>query len=213
MAQHKGELNFLSRSDGSALYSIDDTLILASVHGPSDVKVSNRKHDGLHLDVCFSPRTGSSNIAEKTIEAIITQTIKQCLLAHLHPRAGVTLTIQEMQSGGLDLSVSINASCLALLDAGIQMSTTFAAVTCCLTNDDVCIVEPSEIELKESKAVLTYVFDGTKMDVITTHQEGAFDCKQLLKCLAKCKTVAKDVFSMYRNLINEKYDYFYNINK
>ena len=40
-------------------------------------------------------------INEKNLESLIADTVQQLLLTHLHPKAAIVLTIQEMQSSGL----------------------------------------------------------------------------------------------------------------
>ena len=46
------------------------------------------------------------------------------------------------------LSASVNAACMALLDAGIQMKTTFAAITCCITPTGSVLIDPTEAEIQ-----------------------------------------------------------------
>ncbi|ROT79602.1 exosome complex component RRP46 isoform X1 [Penaeus vannamei] len=205
MSQHKCELNFLSRSDGSALYSIGNTVALASVNGPGDTKKSNRLYNRSHLDVVYSPCTGQPMIGERALEAIIARTIEQVVLVHLHPRTAINVTIQEMQSDGLALSTSVNAACMALMDAAIQMNNTFAAVTCCITGDDIIKIEPTEAEIKESVAVATFVFEGLSLQVLSAHQEGRLNEETFQSCLSKCQIAAKDVFNFYRQTMEKKY--------
>ncbi|XP_064104600.1 exosome complex component RRP46-like [Macrobrachium nipponense] len=206
MSQHACELSFLSRSDGSALYSIGSTVALASVNGPGDVKASNRHYNKCHLEVCYSPCTGQSMIGERALESVITKTVEQVILIHLHPRTAVNVTIQEMQSDGLALSTSINAACMALLDAGVQMKSTFAAVTCCLTPAETIIIEPTEAEMKESSAVVTFVFDGLDYNVVSAHQDGCLSTENFNRCFQDCQIAAKDVINFYRRTIETKYE-------
>ncbi|KAK8394770.1 hypothetical protein O3P69_005924 [Scylla paramamosain] len=206
MAQHACELSFLSRSDGSALYSIGLNVALASVNGPGDVKVSNRLYNRSHLEVCYSPSTGHSMIRERALESIIMRTVEQAILVHLHPRTAINITIQEMQSDGLALSASVNAACMALLDAGIQMKTTFAAVTCCITPAGTVIIDPTEAEIQESVAEATFVFESSgEASVLTAHQDGRLSYEDFKKCLHQCQVASRDVFAFYRRMTEKKY--------
>ncbi|XP_050698858.1 exosome complex component RRP46-like [Eriocheir sinensis] len=206
MAKHACELSFLSRSDGSALYSIGLTVALASVNGPGDVKVSNRLYNRAHLEVCYSPTTGHSMIRERALESLIMHTVEQAILVHLHPRTAINVTIQEMQSDGSALSTSINAACMALLDAGIQMKATFAAVTCCITPYGTILIDPTEAEIQESVAEATFVFDGSgEGSVLTAHQDGQLSYEDFKRCLKQCQEASKDVFAFYRRVIENKY--------
>ncbi|KAG7161507.1 exosome complex component RRP46-like [Homarus americanus] len=205
MSKHACELNFLSRSDGSALYSIGNTVALASVNGPGEVKKFNRLYNRAYLEVSYSPSTGQSMIGERALESVITRTVEQVILVHLHPRTAVNVTIQEMQSDGLELSTSVNAACLSLLDAGVQMKSTFAAVTCCLTPSSTILIEPTAAEMKESVAVATFVLDGQALNVLSAHQEGCLNAENFNACLKACQTAAKDVFNFYRQALEKKY--------
>lgn len=45
--------------------------------------------------------------------------------AALHPRTSIQVVLQVLQDDGALLSASLNATCAALLDAGIPMATMF----------------------------------------------------------------------------------------
>ncbi|CAL4125482.1 unnamed protein product [Meganyctiphanes norvegica] len=205
MSVHTCDLNFLSRSDGSGLYTLGNTVVLASVNGPGDVKFSNRHYNKTHLEVVYSPRTGQSMITERAIEALIRRTVEQVILIRQHPRTAVNLTVQEMQDDGLTLACALNASCMALMDAGVQMKTTFAAVTASITNEGTIIIEPTLAQINESKAVITFVFEGQSFNVLATQQEGCLDSDDFNLCLNKLQVAAKDIFSFYRRTLEEKY--------
>ncbi|KAK4298473.1 hypothetical protein Pmani_029184 [Petrolisthes manimaculis] len=205
MANHKCELNFLSRSDGSALYSIGSTIALASVNGPGDVKQSNRHDFRVFLDVTYNPCTGQPMIRERTTESVIRKTVEQVVLTHLYPRTAINITVQEMQSDGLALAASVNAVCMALLNASVQMKSTFAGVTCCLTPAGTIIIDPTEAEIKESSAVATFVFESLAGELIAAQEEGHLDTDTFTTCLNQCQTAAKDVFSFYRRMIANRY--------
>ncbi|KAK7028901.1 Exosome component 5 [Halocaridina rubra] len=207
MSQHLCEIGYLSRSDGSSLYCIGGTVVLASVNGPGDVKASNRHYNRTQLDVCYSPSTGQSMIGERALESVISKTIEQAIIVHLHPRTAINVTLQEMQSDGLALSTSINAACLALLDAGVQMKSTFSAVTCCIASSGAIILEPTEAEIKESSAVVTFVFDGLEYNVLSAYQDGSLDSDTFNLCLIKCQLAAKDITAIFRKTIEDKHKF------
>lgn len=146
-------------------------------------------------------------IAERALETVITHTVEQMILMHLHPRTAINITIQEMQSDGLALSTSVNAACMALLDAGVQMKSNFAAVTCSVTSSGTILVEPTEAEMKESVAAATFVFDALGLNVLSAHQEGCLNAEDFNRCLKNCQVAAKDVLNFYRQSMEKKYQY------
>lgn len=207
MTDQSVQLNFLSRADGSALYSLGDTVVLASVTGPTTTRQSNRAHNKCSLEVLFSPCNGQAMVSERSIEATISESVQQVMASHLHPRAAVLLTLQELQSQHqlLLLAASINASCLALMDAGVQLQGLLAAVCCSYTTAGVIQLWPGLLEAQESESVLTFVFESRNQDVVCCQQQGSLLAPLYAACLARCQEAAKDVFAFYREQMQNRY--------
>lgn len=182
------EMSLLSRADGSASFSLgDDAAVIACVYGPTDVRISKEKIDRATVDVLVKPKIGMQNCASKLKEEIIRNSVEASVIGTLHPRTGINVIVQEIQgkgSSGSLLAASINATCLALLDAGLPMRSMFAAVSCacrqkeispdtpCTSNEDEdleMVVEPNEEEEEEADIVLTFAFESVDNKVVASH--------------------------------------------
>lgn len=96
----KAELNILTRSDGSALFSQGNTMVLASVSGPVEVKLQNLNVDKTTIEVYFRPKSGLPSVEDRFKENFIEQTCSAALLTGLHPRTAYMIQLQEMEDNG-----------------------------------------------------------------------------------------------------------------
>jgi len=132
------------QADGSALVSHGLTKVMVTVYGPREARLrSNTAHDHAVLSVqidipAFSggTNTGSkrSRGDKRTLEfaANIKSTFEPVIQTHLYPRTEISINIQVLQSDGSLLQTAINATNLALIDAGIPLSDYVCAITCAL---------------------------------------------------------------------------------
>ncbi|KAF2360360.1 Exoribonuclease phosphorolytic domain 1 [Trinorchestia longiramus] len=203
----KENMKFLSRADGSACYSLGNTVVVSSVTGPTSTRISARQHNKCHLEVQFCPCNGQAMVGERAIENIISECVDDILASHLHPRATILVNIQELQSEHRHqlVTASINGTILALLDAGVQMKALLAAVSCCYTNAGVILVEPTALELQDSKCSLVFVLESVSNEVVSCHQEGCLSAAEYTAVLHRAAEAAKEVFQFYRLEMLKKY--------
>ncbi|XP_035228251.1 exosome complex component RRP46-like, partial [Stegodyphus dumicola] len=90
----------LSRSDGSALLAVGDTVVQAAVYGPTEIKVSKELCDKAVIEVNFKPKVGQSDSEERVMEAFIRNAVEPVILTALHPRTSINIIIQEIQDAG-----------------------------------------------------------------------------------------------------------------
>lgn len=96
----KSQLNILSRSDGSVIFSQGQTVVIASMYGPVEAKIQKTIIDKASVEVIFRPKSGLSFVQDRLKESVIKSTCESALLTMLHPRTSVILTIQELQDQG-----------------------------------------------------------------------------------------------------------------
>uniref|UniRef100_H2ZCM7 Uncharacterized protein n=1 Tax=Ciona savignyi TaxID=51511 RepID=H2ZCM7_CIOSA len=207
------EMNVLKNTDGSALYSEGDTEVMVGVYGPADLKENKQEvHEAL-VDVDFRPKHGSPTLAEKYLMQFIQGVCENAIMLTLHPRTVFAIIVQIMQDQGSLLSCAINATCMALQDAGIAMKYMPVAVTVAIKSEvhsdiedptDVIIVNPNLKEETESFAVLTYVFDNVKQNLLCTHTRGPMLPKQHERCLETARGATERVLTFFRESITQK---------
>lgn len=197
----KCELNVLSRSDGSAMFTQGDTAVVTAVYGPVEVKPQRILIDKASVEALYRPKSGLPCVHDRMQELLVQNTCETALLATLHPRTSISVIVQEMQDSGGLLACAVNSACLALMNSGIAMKFLVAAVSCMIDHEDKTLIDPDFKQLKNSRATLTFVFDSVKKSVVASHTSGRFNQTQYQECILQCKNVSDKIFSFYRNVI------------
>ncbi|KAG8944364.1 Exosome non-catalytic core component [Tulasnella sp. 419] len=140
---------------GSAYLSHGLTSVLVTVHGPREAKSrSNTQHDRAVLSVgvdlpAFSGGTGGrrGKSDKRTLEftSTVKSTFEPIIQTHLYPRSQIDIFIQVLQQDGALLQAAINATTLALIDAGVAMSDYVCAITCAL-HDTISLLDLTNLE-------------------------------------------------------------------
>ena len=139
--------HILSRADGSTRYSSGGTSVLAGVYGPRDICIKNEKFDSSTLQVEFHHLSNQHEKNElRLYEGLLRTSLEQIIMAALYPRSLILVVIQVLCDDGSVLSTSINASILALIDAGIPIKCMLGAVTCGIMLDNSIYVDLSREE-------------------------------------------------------------------
>ncbi|CAK9814023.1 Exosome complex component RRP46 [Anthophora quadrimaculata] len=198
------ELNQLSMPDGSAMLMQGFTAVMAGIYGPLEAKPQKMMYDKATVEVTYSPIKGPPKVDDRMIEMYIKETCEAAIIVTFHPATAICINIQELEDSGGILACIINAACLALLNAGIPMKFTIAAVSCMIEeNTDNFILDPDITKLQDAKAEFTFAFDSMKKDMICCHTAGCFTEEEFLEAMNKCKEASQHVFDFYRSLIKK----------
>ena len=84
-------------------------------------------------------------------------TVEAVIVSKLHPRSGISVTIQETSTDGALFAAAVNAAALALSDAGVPLKSLCTAATVALMGDDRFVLDPNAAE-EEVGFVLVGVF-------------------------------------------------------
>ncbi|XP_054153883.1 exosome complex component RRP46-like [Oppia nitens] len=201
-------LSNLNRSDGSSLYSFGDTVVQTSVFGPTEVHQNKEDPTGCALDVHYRRLIRNINRDDpqtKAIERFLHSNLLSILYARLYPRTLLTVTLQELQSGGSFMSTCLNGSVLALLDSGFPLKYLLAAVEAIITESGQLIVNPSDEESQSAAAVGCVVFESIQNSVISVVTTGDMTFNQMQQMISSCSKSAKNVFAFYRNSIEKRF--------
>lgn len=99
----------------------------------------------------------------------------------------------------------MNATCLALVDSGIDMKFLVAAVCCAIDETGEFHLDPTQLQIKRSKATFELVFDNIEGRLIASHTTGSFTLDQYKQAVTTCRTASEKVFDFYREAICKKY--------
>ncbi|XP_045453121.1 exosome complex component RRP46 [Melitaea cinxia] len=199
----KCELNYLSKSDGSAILAQGETVVLVSVNGPLDIKSTSQSIEKATLEVLFCSKGGKPSVADRFKENVIRQTCETAILGTMYPRTGISLTIQELEDFGGLLTCAVNCACLALLNSGMAMRHMVAAVSCAVDDVGNLVLEPNYQQVQNSKALLNFVFESREKNLVTGFTEGSFSEDTYEEALARCRLASDVVFDFYRDIVRK----------
>ncbi|XP_067133476.1 exosome complex component RRP46 [Centruroides vittatus] len=205
LGSQSAALNNLSRPDGSAIYSQGDTVMQAATYGPIQARYHKAYVDKAVVEVAYQPKITPRGCKEKNIERILRNTLENVVILSSFPRSVLSVAVQEVQNRGSLLSCSINAACLAIIDSGIPMKHTIAAVDAVLLEDGKIVVNPTSKEEKLAKARFTLAFETVKFRLVTTNTSGRFTLKEFENCVEACRSASGKVVDFYRSLISRRF--------
>jgi len=136
-----GQINTQASADGSSVLSMGNTTVLCTVSGPQELRRAGAARDQsneakIEVEIDLAPfsqtdrkkRTrNDKRIAE--LSHTVSSTFGSVLFTHLYPHSTITINLHVLSQDGSLLAACLNASTLALIDAGIPMSGYIAACT------------------------------------------------------------------------------------
>lgn len=134
------QISTQAAADGSSYLEMGNTKILVSITGPAEGKQAGQRGGNgqakVEVEINFAGfsgmerrRRGGSDKRTKEMEHCIRSAFEGVLLLHLYPHSTITLNIHIISQDGSLLAAAINASTLALIDAGIPMTDYLVACT------------------------------------------------------------------------------------
>ncbi|KXZ46723.1 hypothetical protein GPECTOR_41g688 [Gonium pectorale] len=125
------QLDVLTSADGSAIFEMGNTKVLAAVFGPHAVTRRADLREDRAIVVCeysmaaFSTgerrRRGKGDRRSTELSMVIRNTLEQAVLTELLPRSQIDVYVQVLQADGGTRCAAINAAVLALAAAGVPL--------------------------------------------------------------------------------------------
>ncbi len=143
----------------------------------------------------------------------ISTILSSLILRHLFPRTLIQIVIQVLQSGEnsiytiKELSVAINASYLALIDAGVPLRASFSATCLVITDSNEIIAEPDEEQISKAKSfhVIAFKIEEAKAtSLLLAESNGSFTEEQFFKVLSVATDKCEEKHQSFRSVISEK---------
>ncbi|KAG1693942.1 Exosome complex component RRP46 [Nymphon striatum] len=198
------ELDNLSRTDGSAILCQGKTTVQCGVYGPTNVNVAKEDIEKANVDVILRPIMGQSTCHEKSLERMIRNTMENIIMVNLYPYTSITINVQVMCNAGSLLSCCINCACLALMDSGLSMKCLVSAVTCAIMYDDSIIIDPSESQEFDARAILTFVFESKSKKMLSLWTKGHCSSSEITNCLNITRNHGDKVFTYYKETAQKR---------
>ncbi|XP_053908880.1 exosome complex component RRP46 isoform X2 [Cuculus canorus] len=149
--------------------------------------------------------SGARGVLERSREQLLRQTCEAVLLGALHPRSAVTIVLQVLSDAGSLLSCCLNAACLAMLDAGLPLSSLFCGVTCAIDPSGAIVLDPDAQQEQGARAVLTFAIDSAERKVLMANTKGNCSVGELQQSLVAAQRAADTIFQFYRDSVQRRY--------
>lgn len=176
------------------------------MYGPVEVKQRDELINKATVQVVFRPLVGLTSPAEKTYECAIRNSLIHVIARGLHPRTLIEIVAQSIGEDGSTLAAAINASTLALLDAGVPMLGLIAALTCAISESGDVVLDPSLKESKAAASLHTFAFDSESKGVVLSESTGVYSEAEYTHCLQICRTGSEKIFEFMRRAVRRRMD-------
>ncbi|XP_020261255.1 exosome complex exonuclease RRP46 homolog [Asparagus officinalis] len=202
--------NVLHRAHGSARWSQGDTIVLAAVYGPKAGTRKGENPEKASIEVIWKPKTG-----QMECEMILKRTLQSICLLSIHPNTTTSVIVQVVGDDGALLPCAINASCAALVDAGIPLKHLAVAISCALAENGSVILDPTLVEEQKMLAIAHLAFPNPPLSVIpkssasdevqpiehgiiTSVTHGAMSVRDYFNCLERGRAASAKVSEFLR---------------
>ncbi|KAJ3476194.1 hypothetical protein NLG97_g9206 [Lecanicillium saksenae] len=194
IAEPRAELAPLAKADGSATYSYSGYTVTGAVNGPIEAQRRDENPFEALIDVNVRPAAGVGGTAERQLESILQQALRQLIPIRNFPRSMIQITLQVTETpenayantkvvqAQLNLAIIpalLHAAILSLLTAAIPLKTIATAVTLVIPDAEKqdIIVDPSTRDADTAKSlhVLGYTSDD---ELLLAESQGAFTVEE-----------------------------------
>ncbi|KAK9369725.1 ribosomal protein S5 domain 2-type protein [Lipomyces kononenkoae] len=217
--------SFLYRVDGSASWKVGTSHIIVSVSGPIEVNKRDELPDVATVEIVVRPDTGVTSTREQFLQDRIRKVFATVIVLDLHPRTLIQIVVQIVQSGDskmlntMTLSASINATYMALLDAGVPVRSTVSATSIIYYKtqaDEVSswpggvgvLIDPSRTELERieqdimSVHTVAYELKGGKIErLVLSESVGSFTEDQVLEAYDSAAKICQSTNETMREAV------------
>ncbi|KAK9240211.1 ribosomal protein S5 domain 2-type protein [Lipomyces kononenkoae] len=212
--------SFLYRVDGSASWTVGTANVIVSVSGPIEVNKREELPDVATVEIVVRPGTGVTSTREQFLQDRIRKVFAPVIVLDLHPRTLIQIVVQIVQSGDtkmlntMTLSASINATYMALLDAGVPVRSTVSATsiiyykTQAQTSKAAVLIDPTRTELERiekdilSVHTVAYELKGGKIErLLLTESVGSFTEDQVFECYDSAAKICESTNETMREAV------------
>ncbi|ORY88208.1 3' exoribonuclease family, domain 1-domain-containing protein [Leucosporidium creatinivorum] len=232
--------SLLARADGSTKFSFGNVSVMASITGPTEVRIREELVDKATLEINVRPLRGLAGPSHKAAETLLTSLLAPLILLHLYPRSLLQLTLQTLSSSSTAFSTAfstspssltpspstvtlqslppssaesaarINASMLALVDAGVACKGMLVAVAVAFVEGELRL-DPTqrEEEMATSRHVFAFSFGvdvgGTEGECVGVDSVGQFEVDELFEAQSLAQTATQAILAFIRKSIETRY--------
>eukprot|EP00808_Paulinella_micropora_P019345 g17529.t1 len=184
----------LGRADGSVQYKQGLTQVLVAVFGPMPVSSRQEKSDRAAVEVVFKFPSGAKTDASTELSEIVRGAMEAIVWTNMYPRTKISLVVQVVRDDGALLAASLNAACLALVDAGVDCKSMLTAV-CVGRDSDTSrpsgvqqavgqggvLLDPTKADEERVQCTATLAFNSTHKELLVSDTRGRWQVESYLE--------------------------------
>ncbi|KAK9322409.1 hypothetical protein V1517DRAFT_260322 [Lipomyces orientalis] len=177
------------------------------------------------LEIVVRPDVGVASTREQFLQDRIRRVVGPVIALELHPRTLIQIVVQIVQSGDtkalntIALSASINATYMALLDAGVPLRSTVSAtsIVCYATSSTQAalttggvLIDPTRPELEKIEKDITsvhtiaYELKGGQMErLLLSESVGSFTEDEVFECYDAAAKVCEETNRTMREAVTK----------
>lgn len=205
----KAEVRVLKNADGSALFELGNTKVIAAVYGPREL---HSKHIAASYEslvrvryhmVPFSVKERKSQPftrREIEISKVIKEALSACIRRELFPRSTIDIYVEVLNADGSTRVASLNATSLALADAGVFMYDLIAAVSVGKIQGQL-IVDLNEYEDQNSEADIPIAFMPSLNKVVLLQMDGVMTYEETKEALKLARNAAEKIYQIEKECL------------
>lgn len=209
----KMEVDVVSRADGSSKVSFDNTVALAAAYGPrrlyprfmqeQDTGILRCRYNMAPFSVDERKRPGTSRRGIE-ISKVTKHAFEPVIFLEEFPKATIDVFEEIIEADGSTRVTAINATSLALAEAGVKMRD---LITACSVGkiDGTLVVDLNGIEDNNSEADIAFAMMPTKGKITLLQMDGLLTKDELMKLLKMAEESCKKIHEMQKKTLKEKY--------
>lgn len=208
------QAGILKHADGSALFRLGNTMVIAGVYGPRKVFP---KHDEdvekavLRTTYRMSPfstesrsRPGPSRRSTE-ISKVIREAILPSIFVEEFPKTAIDLHIEVLQADASTRCAAINAASIALADSGIPMRDLIASCSAGKINGQIVLDIEGE-EDTEGELDMPVAWYSKKNEVTLLQMDGIASFDEIKTIINLAIKGCKQLHEVQRNALRKKYE-------
>ena len=209
----KIELGVLKNADGSAIFQMGNTKVIAAVYGPKEM---HPRHMALpdrtvlrvryHMTPFSTDERKNPAPSRREIELskVIREALEGVILTELFPRASIDIFMEVLQADAGTRLVSLMAASMALADAGIPMRDLVAGVAVGKA-DGVLVLDLNEPEDMWGEADLPVAMMPSLNKIVLLQLNGNMTPEEFREALALARKGIDIIYDLEKKAIKEKY--------
>ncbi|XP_067951032.1 exosome complex component RRP46-like [Watersipora subatra] len=194
---------YLKNADGSAKFTYGNTSTIACVSGPDQVSQQKEIIDRATILVQYKSKSGNSNCSDRAMEHFITMVCDRMIFTSMHPRTSILINILELHDDGCICACAVNATMLALIDAGISMRHMVAAATSCLDENGCIHINPCKELLEHSEGKMTLVIESETYQILSLSSTGNFTSEKLNESILLLTSKCSELLQSFRASVSK----------